>query len=157
MRPVWYARISQPFGDPGGYASRTDAHGPAGHHTGIDFGSLWPIPIDGKPVRSSTPGTVVISDYNATMGHWVGVYYARDNVLVTYWHLSRRLVRVGDVVERGDQLGNVGSTGNSTAPHLHVQVNRGRVFDYHGHIAPGPWCRGVGWWRRMFFRHREGR
>jgi murein DD-endopeptidase MepM/ murein hydrolase activator NlpD len=142
MRPVFFSRVTQGFGVmPSGvkYASHADKHGPAGHHTGIDFGSLWPRPIDGKPVRACTPGTVVISDYNTTMGHWVGVYYATDNVTITYWHMSRRDVRVGQFVRRGDRLGNVGTTGNSTAPHLHVQVNHGRGFDYNAHIAPGWW------------------
>ena len=150
MRPVRYARITQGFAVmPSGvkYASHADTHGPAGHHTGIDFGSLWPRAIDGMPVRSGTPGEVVISGYNSTMGNWVGVYFAKDDVTVTYWHMSRRAVSVGDHVKRGTVLGHVGTTGTSTAPHLHVQANRGRGFDYNGHIPPGRWCRGIRWWR----------
>lgn len=137
MRPVWPARVSQPFADPGGYASRADKHGPAGHHTGVDFGSAWPIPVAGRTVRAVLDGEVVISEYNATMGNWVGVYNALHNVLVTYWHLAGRDVSEGDWVPAGRSLGRVGSTGNSSAPHLHVQVNFGRTFDYHDHINPG--------------------
>jgi murein DD-endopeptidase MepM/ murein hydrolase activator NlpD len=137
MRPVLPARISQPFADPGYYASRTDSHGRAGHHTGVDFGSAWPIPIANRLVRSVLPGEVVISEYNSTMGHWVGVYNHEHDLLVTYWHMTNRKVQVGDWVQAYAPLGNVGSTGNSTAPHLHVQVNRGRYFNYHGHIHPG--------------------
>lgn len=136
MRPVWPSRVSQPFADEGSYASRSDTHGPSGHHTGIDYGSAWPVPINGKRVRAVLPGEVVISEFNATMGHWVGVYNHEHELLVTYWHLSKRAVPVGRWVQVFAELGRVGSTGNSTAPHLHMQVNRGRTFDYHGHLPP---------------------
>lgn len=136
MRPVAPSRISQPFGAPRGYASRRDAHGPAGHHTGVDFGSAWPIPIAGRVVRSVLPGEVVISEFNEVMGNWVGVYNHQHDLLVTYWHLKGRWVAEGDWVQPYEILGRVGNTGNSTAAHLHVQVNRGKEFDYHGHVDP---------------------
>lgn len=153
MRPVYYSRITQKFGNPGRYASRADRHGPAGHHTGVDFGSQWPRPIDGLPVRSCTPGVVVISEFNSTMGNWVGVYYKADNVTYTYWHMRDRLVRVGQSVSKGTKIGHVGDTGNSTAPHLHVQANPGRGFDYHGHIYPAR-AFGYAWWRTFLARRR---
>lgn len=154
MRPVFYARISQRFAAPGTYASKSDEHGRAGHHTGIDFGALWPVPIEGKPVRSATGGRVLWSEWNSTMGHWVGVYYPRDNVTISYWHMAGRFVRQGQIIDKGHMLGRVGSTGNSSAPHLHVQVNRGRGFNYAGHIHPAPWCTGgLAWWTR--FRRRQ--
>ena len=137
MWPVSPARISQPFADPGSYASRADRHGPAGHHTGVDFGSAWPIPIYLRKVRAVLGGEVVISEYNSTMGNWVGVYNHDHDVLITYWHMSSRRVKVGDWVQPFAVLGRVGNTGNSTAAHLHVQMNKGRSFDYHGHIHPG--------------------
>lgn len=136
MRPVVPSRVSNAFAAAGGYASRSDAHGQAGHHTGVDFGSAWPIPINGRLVRAVLPGEVVISEYNSTMGHWVGVYNHDLNLLVTYWHMQGRQVVVGDWVQAYRPLGRVGSTGNSTAPHLHVQVNPGRDFSYHGHVNP---------------------
>lgn len=136
MRPVLPSRITNPFGAPGSYASRTDAHGAAGHHTGIDYGSAWPIPIWARVVRSILPGEVVISGYNGTMGNWVGVYHHDTDTLVTYWHLKSRAVKVGQWVLAYQVLGRVGSTGNSTAPHLHLQVNNGRNFDYSGHDNP---------------------
>lgn len=136
MRPVVPSRVSNPFAAPGRYASWSDNHGPAGHHTGVDFGSAWPIPIAGRKVRAVLGGEVVISGYNSTMGNWVGVYNHDRNMLVTYWHLSSRKVRAGDWVQPFAELGRVGSTGNSTAPHLHVQVNLGPTFNYHGHVNP---------------------
>ena len=87
-------------------------------------------------MRSALPGKVVISEENPTMGKWVGVYNGEHNLLVTYWHLQGRMVREGEWVQVYAPLGKVGSTGNSTAPHLHVQVNRGSSFDYSGHINP---------------------
>lgn len=136
MQPVRPSRVTQPFADPGSYASRSDHHGPAGHHTGIDIGAAWPIPIAGRRVRSVLPGRVVISEHDPIMGNWVGVYSHDENLLVTYWHMAERRVRVGDWIQAYDVVGRVGSTGNSTAPHLHVQVNRGMEFDYHAHIHP---------------------
>ena len=136
MRPVQPCRITNPFGAPGDYASSKDNHGAAGHHTGIDFGSAWPIPINKRVVRAVLGGEVVISGYNGTMGNWVGVYNHEKNLLVTYWHLSSRAVAVGSWVLPFRVLGRVGSTGNSTAPHLHLQVNKGRDFDYSGHDNP---------------------
>lgn len=153
MRPVSPSRNSQNFAAPGRYASRADHHGPAGHHTGVDLGSAWPIPIDGRTVRSVTPGVVVISEYDKDVfGNWVGVYYARENMTVTYWHLRTRLVHVGDRVLPFQPIGRVGNTGNSTAPHLHVQVNRGEGFDYHHHINPWKAFRLFPWWtaRRIY-------
>lgn len=149
MRPIRFGRITNPFAAPGRYASQADSHGPAGHHTGIDWGKMLVprlVEIDGRPVRSSTPGTVVISEYNSWAGNMVGVYYARDDVTITYWHLRGRNVSVGQRVRRGKVLGRVGNTGNSTAPHLHVQANRGRGFDYHGHVHPARWTRGLFRW-----------
>jgi murein DD-endopeptidase MepM/ murein hydrolase activator NlpD len=140
MRPVRWARLSQPFADPGSYASNRDRHGPAGHHTGIDYGSEWEKRrIEGLPVRAARRGRVVLSEYNGDMGNWVGVYYPRGNVCVTYWHLKGRAVKDGQRVKRWTVLGRVGSTGNSTAPHLHLQVNKGHAFHYHGHIRPPKW------------------
>ena len=149
LRPVRWTRVTNPFAAPGSYASSSDAHGPAGHHTGIDFGSHLLAPfkaIAGQPVRASVAGIVVISEYNSTMGNWVGIYHAKDDVTITYWHMHDRLVRVGEQVSLGDYVGHVGDTGNSFGAHLHVEANRGRGFDYSGHIKPWQWCHGQRWW-----------
>lgn len=166
-RPIRFSRITNDFAAPGSYASSSDSHGPAGHHTGIDFAGPIPgVSIEGKPVRSSTGGTVVISEYqrnsdgSSTMGNWVGVYNAEDDVLITYWHMRGRNVSVGDHVDRGKVIGWVGQTGNAFGAHLHVQANRGRSFNYSGHIAPGPWVRGrlfAGWQKFPAMRKRERR
>jgi murein DD-endopeptidase MepM/ murein hydrolase activator NlpD len=146
MRPAAGARITNRFATPGGYASSADRHGRAGHHTGIDFAART-----GTPVRATVKGTVVISERNNTMGNWVGIYDNRTNATVTYWHMNTRAVAVGQRVRVGQRIGTIGSTGNSTGPHTHVQVNRGRGFVYAGHINPGPW---VSRFPRPFARRR---
>lgn len=136
MWPVAPARVSQKFANPGKYASRADSHGAAGHHTGIDFGSAWPTPINDRLVRSITDGEVMFSEFNDTMGNWVGIYDSKNNLLVTYWHLKTRALKKGQKVLAYTPVGRVGSTGNSSAPHLHLQVNKGLAFSYSGHINP---------------------
>lgn len=138
MRPIKVCRVSNPFAAPGSYMSSKDVHGAAGHHTGIDYAAvvsgLWNVH---KPiVRSVLSGEVVISGYNGTMGNWVGVYNHDLNLLVTYWHLSKRLVSPGDWILAWAPVGRVGETGNADGVHLHMQVNRGREFNYSGHLNP---------------------
>ncbi|GGF78291.1 M23 family metallopeptidase [Wenyingzhuangia marina] len=59
----------------------------------------------------------------------------------TYGHMSTFYVRVGQKVKRGDLIGLVGSTGSSTAPHLHYEVKKGNqklnpVYFYHNDLTP---------------------
>lgn len=148
MKPINYTRITNPFAAPGHYASSADRHGPAGHHTGTDFGSQYSPTYhaaEGQAVRAPRRGIVVISEYNSTMGNWVGVYMPDHHVTITFWHMSGRQVRVGDRVLKGAVLGKVGSTGNSTGPHLHVQANPGRGFWYSGHVDPARFVSGRTW------------
>lgn len=152
-RPVRHSRITQRFGhvpSGGGYASLDDSHGPGGHHTGIDFGDQHEpqfVPIDRQLVRSSTPGRVLWAEENSWAGKWVGIYFARDDVTISYWHLWNMLVHPGIWIPLGTPIGRVGNTGDSSDFHLHVQANPGRGFDYHRHVPPGPWVRGKKWAR----------
>jgi murein DD-endopeptidase MepM/ murein hydrolase activator NlpD len=85
-------------------------------HEGVDFMSEV-----GSPVVAAAGGVVVYSDNHPEYGNMVEVDHG--NGLVTrYAHLSSRLVKVGDVVLRGGELGEVGNTGRSTGPHLHFEV-----------------------------------
>ncbi|MCY3568951.1 MAG: peptidoglycan DD-metalloendopeptidase family protein [Chloroflexi bacterium] len=75
----------------------------------------------GDPIVAPAPGTVVwtgdlvIHGIGVILDHGAGVYSG-------YWHMSLIAVRSGDEVESGDWLGNIGSTGLSTGPHLHWEV-----------------------------------
>lgn len=97
-------------------------------HTGTDFGAPA-----GTSVRSALGGRVLESYYNGAYGNRVVVEHGivRGVYLVTtYNHLSRRSVSVGERLDRGEVLGNVGSTGYSTGPHLHFEtLNDGRFVN----------------------------
>lgn len=85
-------------------------------HTGMDFKAP-----SGTRVYATAPGTVIKARYNGGYGKMIEIRHS--NGLVTrYGHLSRFLVLEGDHVAAGDVIGNVGSTGRSTGPHLHYEV-----------------------------------
>lgn len=85
-------------------------------HKGIDIA----MPT-GTEIHSCSSGTVLASDYNNSMGNYVRVA-ASNGYTLTYMHMSERKVKKGDNVLEGDVLGLVGSTGDSTGPHLHLGI-----------------------------------
>lgn len=85
-------------------------------HEGVDF-----VSETGTAIVAAAGGVVVYSDYHAEYGNMLEVDHG--NGLVTrYAHGSKRLAKVGDVVLRGQKIGEVGSTGRSTGSHLHFEV-----------------------------------
>jgi len=85
-------------------------------HTGIDIGAGY-----GAPVHAAAAGSVVVA--GPVSGYGNAVVVDHGNGLATlYGHLSRIGVRVGSRVGRGQTIGAVGNTGNSTGPHLHFEV-----------------------------------
>lgn len=96
----------------GGSMSRS-----AGGHSGLDITAPH-----GTPVVSVAAGTVVsMNASGAAYGNHVVVKHA-DGKYTLYAHLSAISVRMGQSVSAGTQVGNVGSTGNSSGPHLHFEV-----------------------------------
>ncbi len=95
-------------------------------HRGVDIASSG---ISGKAIIAAATGTVLKSGYHKSYGNYVVVNHGKyDGKLyyTLYAHMSKTpLVKVGQHVNRGQTIGYVGSTGNSTGPHLHfeVQVN----------------------------------
>jgi murein DD-endopeptidase MepM/ murein hydrolase activator NlpD len=85
-------------------------------HTGLDFAA----PL-GTPAMTATDGVVIFSGVDGPYGNVVRVLDA-DSVATWYAHLDERLVAQGTRVSAGDVVGLVGSTGNSTGPHLHFEV-----------------------------------
>ena len=87
-----------------------------GGHKGNDYAA----PV-GTPTYAAAAGTVLIAGWSNSAGNWVVINHG--NGLVTkYMHHSSLCVSTGQYVEKGQQIGYVGSTGQSTGPHLHFQV-----------------------------------
>ncbi len=108
VKPVTTYRISATFGASGSNWSRT--------HTGLDFAAPT-----GTPVRSLQSGTVTAAGWNTAYGWRMKVRHA-DGTSTWYCHLSKMYKGVGIKVAAGTTIGAVGSTGNSTGPHLHLEV-----------------------------------
>ncbi len=85
-------------------------------HTGTDVGAS-----QGAPVWAAKSGKVILAEYNGGYGNCVIISHG-NGVTTLYGHMSAILVSVGSSVEQGQQIGRVGSTGNSTGPHLHFEV-----------------------------------
>ena len=76
----------------------------------------------GKNVSASFNGQVITAGYN-NGGYGNLVVIEHDNNMKTYYaHLNDIYVNVGDIVKKDDIIGTVGSTGNSTGPHLHFEL-----------------------------------
>lgn len=87
-------------------------------HKGIDIAA----PI-GTPIVAAAPGVVITAGWNSGgYGNLVEVKHS-DGTVTLYAHNSRVLVRVGQTVEQGQQIAEMGSTGYSTGPHCHFEVH----------------------------------
>ncbi len=102
-------------------------------HTGVDFtGSN----VNGKSVVAANAGNVIFTKTTYIPGRSYGKYIIVDHgggYSTLYAHLSSVNVSVGDYVRKGQNIGNVGSTGWSTGPHLHFEV---RVNGKHTNPLP---------------------
>ncbi|MDC7241280.1 MAG: M23 family metallopeptidase, partial [Spirochaetales bacterium] len=87
-------------------------------HKGVDFGAPR-----GTPIMSSGDGTVTYAGYNDVFGYHVRVRHV-NGYETMYAHMSRFAsgMRRGRVVNQGQTIGYVGTTGQSTGPHLHYEV-----------------------------------
>ena len=92
-------------------------------HSPSQYSIDWNRPDDdGDDVVASAPGTVTTANKTGRTGYgrWVRVTHA-DGETTVYAHLSSVAVSLGQVVDQGQLLGRLGSTGNSTGPHLHYE------------------------------------
>lgn len=127
--PLTSYRISAPFGASSYLWSSV--------HTGLDMSAP-----SGTAIRSVANGVVTETGYDGSYGNKT-VVTLDDGTEIWYCHQTGFLVSVGDVVRGGEAIGTVGSTGNSTGPHLHIEVRPGAgdpvdpftAFLEHG-IAP---------------------
>ncbi len=88
-------------------------------HSGLDFATAT-----GTPVVAVKGGTVLDVKSGGNCGRQVRIELS-DGTQTLYCHLSAQSVRTGQQVSTGDVIGKVGSTGRSTGPHLHLQVEIG--------------------------------
>lgn len=124
-RPVLQGYVSSPFG------RRTDPlRGRLSMHKGVDFAAKA-----GSPVVAVAAGVVTASGRRSGYGNTVEVSHA-DGYVTLYAHNQSNLVQVGDLVQRGQTIAKVGSTGRSTGYHVHFEVTQnGRVVNPSSYIA----------------------
>lgn len=111
------AVIACPVASPAAIYDDFGADRPGGPHTGIDI----PAPL-GSDAVAAWWSTV----RELPLGGWIGIGIILEDAAGNLWwyaHLSETLVTVGQVVERGQVIGRVGSTGQSSGPHLHFEVH----------------------------------
>jgi len=111
LRPVTDGRISSSFG-----RYRTYSDGKKSHHTGTDIAART-----GTPVLAAGAGEVRFAGEQAIFGNVVIVNHGQG-LSTSYNHLSAIHVATGQRVTAGAHIGDVGTTGQSTGPHLHWGV-----------------------------------
>jgi hypothetical protein len=85
-------------------------------HAGTDIGAP-----SGAPIWAASTGTVTFSAFDSGGGNMVKIAHA-GGIETWYLHMTARHVAAGATVAAGQQIGTVGSTGNSTGPHLHFET-----------------------------------
>ena len=92
-------------------------------HTGIDFGAP-----SGTSIYAAESGVVILSEYWSGYGNCIIIDHG-NGLWTLYGHIKNGglLVKEGDSVKRGETIAKVGSTGNSTGPHLHFEVRKNEV------------------------------
>jgi murein DD-endopeptidase MepM/ murein hydrolase activator NlpD len=90
-------------------------------HSGFDIAGNFD-----DPVYVTADGTVISSGYDKLHGNNIVVSHSKG-LRTWYMHLNKSLVSEGDHVNKGDQIGLLGSTGRSTGPHLHYEVKKDGV------------------------------
>ncbi|MBO8159640.1 M23 family metallopeptidase [Thermosyntropha sp.] len=103
---IWpvYGTITSPFGARGG------------RHTGVDIAART-----GTPIKAADSGTVIFAGWQGGYGKFVIVDHG-NGIVTRYAHCNKIYVSTGQRVNRGDVIASVGSTGNSTGPHLHFET-----------------------------------
>ncbi len=87
------------------------------YHKGIDLGTG----NENIPTYAAAAGTVIVAGWSDSAGNWVVIDHG-DGMITKYMHHKEIYVEVGDKVEKGQQIGLSGTTGDSTGNHLHFQL-----------------------------------
>jgi len=108
--------VAAPF-NASGFGVRIDPFtGQQAMHEGIDF-----ITDVGTPVVAAAGGVVQFAGFHPQYGNMVDIDHGND-LVTRYAHLSKVLVKEGDMLQRGRRIADSGNTGRSTGPHLHFEV-----------------------------------
>ncbi|MCW2756524.1 MAG: Glycyl-glycine endopeptidase precursor [Nocardioidaceae bacterium] len=89
------------------------------NHTGLDFAAPY-----GTPIVAVANGTITFTGYDGSYGNKT-IETLEDGTELWYAHQSEIDVHVGDVVRGGQEIGHIGATGNTTGPHVHLEVRPG--------------------------------
>lgn len=92
--------------------------GASTYHKGIDIGANR-----GDTIVASASGKVIQSGWNGGLGISVMIQHS-NNLVSIYGHMERTVAKNGEIIPAGQIIGYVGSTGYSTGPHLHFQINK---------------------------------
>lgn len=99
------------------------------NHTGLDIATST-----GTPIKAAAAGTVTFSGYKGSYGYMVVLSHG-NGVQTYYGHCSQLYVSAGQTVSQGATIAAVGSTGNSTGPHLHLEIRvNGVAYDPQNYL-----------------------
>ena len=87
------------------------------NHTGLDIAAST-----GTVIKSATDGTVILASSEGDYGKHYKIQI--NDVIIIYAHCSQLYLKEGDKVTQGESIAEVGSTGNSTGPHLHFEIRK---------------------------------
>ncbi|MFD5208388.1 peptidoglycan DD-metalloendopeptidase family protein [Streptomyces anulatus] len=125
----WLKPVSAPYGTPFGKAGLMWS---SGRHTGLDF----PVKT-GTPIRAVDSGIVREAVDAGPYGKHIEINHG-SGLSSLYAHMSAMLARASDTVKRGQQIGRVGATGNTTGPHLHLEARiNGKTVDPMRYLEGG--------------------
>jgi murein DD-endopeptidase MepM/ murein hydrolase activator NlpD len=116
MQPI-EGRFTSSFGSPRRYV----AGGNVSYHYGADIAAP-----QGTPIYATNAGRVLVADFYPIKGGLVVIDHGAS-VYSIYMHQSKIVAKVGETVSRGQQIGEVGTTGLSTGPHLHWEIRVNQV------------------------------
>ena len=131
--------ITSPFG------YRT-FNGKQEHHDGIDFvDSLRRERTSNVYINAFADGKVAMCGFGSSVGNYADILHS-GNILTRYFHMKSGSLRIktGQTVKRGDIIGIMGTTGNSTGIHLHFSVKENSTFYNNGvYVNPAPYLIGT--------------
>ena len=97
-----------------GWRNPTTASVPK-NHTGTDIAA-----VKGTKIISATDGTVISASSKGDYGKHLKIQI--NDIIIVYAHCNKLYVNEGDIIKQGQEIAEVGSTGNTTGPHLHFEV-----------------------------------